>query len=327
MTLLDQSKTLIPWGLLDTRDPACACQHLSRLFRPHRILFHDSKPDFHFQHSRAELGDFSINTLAYGKKITISAPNQPIDNYLVKFTLRGNSEVTQGRDTYATSPDTVCVLNPTSPLKDYMSADFDMLIVQLSGANIRQMLAEEASVTVTRPFEFLPTSLPVQGPVASFARLVKALCEDLSDGGVGFRQLRVSQQIERSLMSLLLYGFPHNYSSVLEADRNTATPDSLKRVEEYIHAHLAEPISLNDLVRVARCSARALQLAFRKHRGTSPMMYLRDCRLEWAHRRLKSDDGWSVTHIAYECGFTHLSKFASYYSRRYGELPSKTGRK
>lgn len=312
---------------MDTQDPARACQHLSPIFRPHKILLSGKTSDFHFRHNRAELGDFSINTLSYGREITIHAPDKPIDNYLVKFTLNGSSEVTQGKQSYKTSVDSVCVLNPTSSLQDHMSADFEMLIIQIKGRNIRRMLSAETGISIKKPLEFLPCPLPVQGPATSFARLIKTVCEDLAEGHSGFKQPRVGQLIEQSLTSLLLYEFPHNYSDYLNSGKKLPPPDCLQRAKEYIHEHLTEFIVLEDLGRVAQTSTRSLQLLFKKHFGTTPMAYLRDCRLELAHRRIRARDGATITDIALDCGFNHLGKFASHYQLRYGELPSQTFKK
>jgi len=45
-----------------------------------------------------------------------------------------------------------------------------------------------------------------------------------------------------------------------------------------------------EIARVARVSIRALQLAFLKYRGTTPMQFLQQQRLEMAHQLLSSPD-------------------------------------
>jgi AraC-like DNA-binding protein len=70
---------------------------------------------------------------------------------------------------------------------------------------------------------------------------------------------------------------------------------------------------------------RALQLGFRRHFGTSISEMLRDIRLAHLNARLiaaSPDD--SVTDIAFELGFTHLSRTASAYRAKFGETPSAT---
>jgi transcriptional regulator GlxA family with amidase domain len=104
-----------------------------------------------------------------------------------------------------------------------------------------------------------------------------------------------------------------------------ATPTAVRRVEEYIESHLGEPIALASLAEVAGISGSALEKAFRRHRGESPMKMLRRIRLERAHESLRSaPPDATVTRIATTFGFTHLGRFSVEYRKRFGESPSDT---
>jgi transcriptional regulator GlxA family with amidase domain len=95
----------------------------------------------------------------------------------------------------------------------------------------------------------------------------------------------------------------------------------------YIEAYAMDPIGLPDIARAAGLSPRALQAAFRRHLGTTPLGYLRCVRLELAHQDLQAaghDDGETVSEIAGRRGFVQLSRFARDYRERYGELPRRT---
>ena len=75
-------------------------------------------------------------------------------------------------------------------------------------------------------------------------------------------------------------------------------------------------------------SVRHLQAGFRRHLDTTPHRFLRECRLELANTKLISAlPGDTVTRIALDCGFAHLSDFAGLYQRRFGEKPSQTFRR
>jgi AraC-like DNA-binding protein len=75
-------------------------------------------------------------------------------------------------------------------------------------------------------------------------------------------------------------------------------------------------------------NASALCRIFMKHRGYTPMQFLRQVRMRRARKRLLSPDADdTVTSISLECGFTHLSRFAGEYRRQYGERPSAILRK
>ncbi|MCL4720350.1 MAG: AraC family transcriptional regulator [Gammaproteobacteria bacterium] len=314
---------LARWTALATNDPWRARDHLSRLFRPHRIVLGKGRAGLDFRHNRAEIGHLSLNALRYGSEVTVHAPT-PADSYLVKFTLQGASEVRQGRDAYATRTATICVLNPTRDLTDHMSADFDMLVVQLDGAGLRLALAEEFGVTVHRPLEFLPATRPLDGAMGSFARLIRTLCDDLDSGTSGLGCPQVHAPLVRTMMSLALSELPHNYSARLPRPGLPPAPRCIRAVEDYIDAHLPDPIGLDDLLAVAGTGARTLQTAFARHYGTTPKRFLRDRRLDRAREEIRRRTSEHVTDIAIECGFSHLGRFAQQYRARFGESPSRS---
>ena len=109
------------------------------------------------------------------------------------------------------------------------------------------------------------------------------------------------------------------------AGRAEALPQSLRRAREFLHAHADEPLNLAQLAEAAGTGIRALQLGFQRHFGTSISEMLRDIRLAQLNVRLAAaspDD--SITDIAFELGFTHLSRMASAYRAKFGETPSAT---
>jgi AraC-like DNA-binding protein len=99
----------------------------------------------------------------------------------------------------------------------------------------------------------------------------------------------------------------------------------IARLEDWIDAHLGEPITIGQLCQVAGVGDRSLQNAFVQRRGTTPMRFVAERRLAVAHRRLLAATPIdSVSQIALEVGFSHLGRFATLYRQAYGETPSQT---
>ena len=98
----------------------------------------------------------------------------------------------------------------------------------------------------------------------------------------------------------------------------------LERLDDYMRSCLSAPVALEDLARAAGVSVRGLNMLCQRHHGESPMVLLRNRRLDAVRARLLEQPGHSVTDTALEFGFGHLGRFSSYYRERFGELPSQT---
>jgi transcriptional regulator GlxA family with amidase domain len=94
-----------------------------------------------------------------------------------------------------------------------------------------------------------------------------------------------------------------------------------------MRANASSPLTIEAIADVAGCSIRALQLAFRSFRGTTPMAALQRAGLEAARAEmLHSEQGQSLARIAAEHGFSNPSRFAQLFRRTYGAYPSEAVR-
>lgn len=103
---------------------------------------------------------------------------------------------------------------------------------------------------------------------------------------------------------------------------------AVERVRRFIHEHLAESMTLADLCHHAHLQARSLEYGFRDLVGLSPFKYIKMLRLAEVRRRLQASNAGerSVSQVALDCGFSHLSQFAADYKRAFLESPSATAR-
>jgi AraC-like DNA-binding protein len=104
------------------------------------------------------------------------------------------------------------------------------------------------------------------------------------------------------------------------------TRAGISRAEDWISARLTEPISRADLCAVSGLNARTLSRGFRRRHDLGPMAFVRERRLDQVHRILLAAAPGEVTvsGVAMDYGFFHLSRFAADYHRAFGELPSET---
>jgi transcriptional regulator GlxA family with amidase domain len=120
---------------------------------------------------------------------------------------------------------------------------------------------------------------------------------------------------------------PSLVPAVSPRDRTDATPTTLRRAIAFIEARAGDDIGLAGIAGAALVTPRAVQIAFRRYRDTTPMAYLRRVRLDRAHEQLRAaapGRGASVTTVAARWGFASPSRFTAHYRAVYGELPSHT---
>lgn len=109
--------------------------------------------------------------------------------------------------------------------------------------------------------------------------------------------------------------------------RSNGSPDSfiLKKAEELMEANPERYFGIQEIAYQINTSPRNLQLAFQKHKGQTPMQFLRERKLHKARSLLISNDSaMPIKSIAYYSGFVSGSSFSKYYKDLFGELPSET---
>ena len=91
-----------------------------------------------------------------------------------------------------------------------------------------------------------------------------------------------------------------------------------------MRANACTPLTIAEIAEAAGCSVRALQIAFHRFRGTTPMRVLLQARLEQARSEmLRAGQTESLARIAAEHGFSSATRFAQFFRRKYGVYPSE----
>ncbi len=299
--------------------------HLCRVLRPHYIRINQKTDTFSFLHNQARVGNLTLNAISYGSEIAIEGPESD-EAYLLKFTLQGHAEISQGGAPVYTGADSVYIFNPMQPVRCKLSDDNCQLTLRISKPTVEQHLKNELATSLNEPIQFFPASYQLDKQVPGLRTFVNTLCNDLMNAESCYEAPRIAKQAEQLLISLLLTYIPHNYSDAYRRANACPAPYYIRRVEDYIRSNAQNDITLEDMISAAGTSARSLQTGFRKYRNMTPMEFLRNYRLDLARECLIKSrrNGRTVTDIALSFGFTHLSKFAKYYHERFGETPSHT---
>ncbi len=102
-----------------------------------------------------------------------------------------------------------------------------------------------------------------------------------------------------------------------------AFPKIAEKVIAYVLEAFAEEISLEDLAREAGMSRFNFCRRFHKECGLPPMRWLWNFRTQLAAEFILLDPRWSLTDIAFSCGFTSSAHFSRSFKAAFGKSPSQ----
>lgn len=101
----------------------------------------------------------------------------------------------------------------------------------------------------------------------------------------------------------------------------TGLDPRLESVTEFIHRHLEDALSLDDLARAAHLSISQLSALFRRQLHVSPQQYIEGRRMEFAMRLLQFPN-LSIKEIATRAGYNDPLYFSKRFRRHTGAAPS-----
>ena len=131
------------------------------------------------------------------------------------------------------------------------------------------------------------------------------------------------ESLEKALFAHLI----QHYTS--KSLPQTDTPDipgtRYRQVADYIDAHLAKKITLNDLAALCHCTPHHFSRAFKRDMGITPHRYIIRRRVSTAIGMIRSQakNGLSLSAIASLCGFTDQSHMTRHIKQETGATPRK----
>ncbi|NML27509.1 AraC family transcriptional regulator [Zoogloea dura] len=299
-------------------------EEVGKVFKPHDLTPVRPGESVSASMHHVRRGRLSLSRLEYGTEVRID-PGRLENFYLVQMPIRGGAAIQCGGHRFESGPGLASLISPGLPLSMRWQPDSPQIVLRIDRDDVVFHCRQHLGEACDRAPEFCPELDLTRSGGAYFAQLLGVLVDAIGREDHPIHQPLVLKQFESTLINALLYGVPSTLSDLLagNADKG-ASPYYVKRAEEYIRAHLNEPLSIEMLAEHTGVSVRTLFSGFRNFRGASPMTYLRNLRLDKVRQELASREHASVTDVAFRWGFSHLGRFAQEYKRRFGESPSAT---
>jgi AraC-like DNA-binding protein len=318
------------WGTLPLREQAVVDRRefvSSREWTPlDQRRFRIEPESYRTQYSIANIGKLRAHRIAdsLAVQFTIRAPMVDVVRIVLferggaRFVLSGGGEPAIADGSVGTA------YSDETGFQAITSDDNSRLMVTLPAALLRQKLEALLDGAPVGSVAFQPVFDAMHGAGATIRRMLDSLFTELEHSDSLLTNDIAIRSFEEHLALSLLLGLPHSRLERLLRQRAPAAPANVKRAEEFMRANASSPLTIEAIASAAACSVRALQLAFRRFRGTTPMTELQHIRLDAARTEmLHVERARSLARIAADYGFSNPSRFAQLFRRTYGAYPSE----
>ena len=243
---------------------------LAKLYTEPRLAITPKTAAFNAIVNSCKLGRISLSFGSYSVAMQLEFPEA--DQYLQLIPIRGAGEISSRGHAAIVTPDDCAIISPNCGYRSTYATDREMLALTIDAKALTAKLTELTGIHVNKPLH-VELQQVRSAPVAQALReYITLLVDTISTADAPLPRWRITQA-EELMMSMLLFGYQHNYSHLLERDPLKVAEWQVRRVEEYIDVNWQQPVTLESVAEVSGVSAFDLCSAFEKLRSCSPFEY------------------------------------------------------
>jgi AraC-like DNA-binding protein len=272
----------------------------------------------------AEIGSITASYLRFGTDVHMVTSET--ESYYVNMPLHGRTLWRGAKMQVHSTSSVAAVLSPGVQGEVVWDGDCAQLCVMVPGARLHAELERHLDRGLTTPVLFEP-AMDLNTPVAlGWLATLRLVHQEFERPGGLLTHPLAAQTFTNALVDSLLLAQPHNYTGALATPVRSGSSSAVAAAIEVMEAEPERAWSVGDLAREVHLSTRALQQAFARSVGMSPMRYLRQVRLARVHADLRDSfaEETTVAEVAARWGFLHHGHFAAAYRTRYGHSPAHT---
>ncbi|MEU4530147.1 AraC family transcriptional regulator [Micromonospora ureilytica] len=284
---------------------------------------HSVANPFTYREEMVDVGSILVTRTQCAMDVEIHL--EPLADLLIIAMVSGRAEARDGRHEARAGPGQVLLQRPGRPLVN-IGQHFDLYSINLDLAMVTEAATERTGID---PGDFrFEAMTPVSDELGQFWHHTAAHIYRLFTGPAEpLRSPLVIRAATDLAASAALAAFPNTAMTLsYRLDASPLATGPVRRAVSFIETHAGEAITATQIADAARVTPRALQAAFRRHLGTTPMAYLRRTRLDRSHQDLLDADPTqdTVAAIAHRWGYVHAGRFAADYRAAYGRSPTVT---
>ncbi|AUX79858.1 AraC family transcriptional regulator [Sinorhizobium sp. FG01] len=297
---------------------------LTRCIGPVRVQ-RPLKTDLSYSYEFAAAGRVAFSRVISRGTLSIGQKDE-VPKLLILLPLHGSACVKIGRsENLISKPGEAAILDGNRLSELQIEGSRSHLSFVIDQEDIFQRLRGSLERPVYGSLDFTPQLDLAAGAGQIIFRLSQIMATCLgADGGMRDMPETLSH-LSGSIVNLLVDTVPHRFSTALNQGEWLPSPRHVKRAVDFMHANLDRPLSMTEIAEAAGIGVRSLQEGFKRFKGTTPISYLAQLRLQAVHRDLlKAGQRVSVAEIARKWGFRHMGRFATEYRKCYGCPPSES---
>ena len=307
--------------LMRATDQAQARLDLRQTYNVQDVTFAASKGPFLALANRVELPGLTLHYCRYDTPVEIAFG--AMAGFRQFFCLNGEGSLTFAGNRHPLSRTATAIVPPNVSFLASYGGGYTQLVLQFDEATLLREI--ERMLGHTLPADLVLSEI-VSANFNSFFRLkavALALAAQFDQESCG--NARVIAQLESAVILSFLFDNETTVSSLMPNAGPAPDAPDVALMERYIRANWNKPLTVPAIADACHVSVRSVFARLKAQRGVSPMAYLREVRLEEAHRQLlQGDSSASVLDVALACGFLSFGHFARRYKVKFGELPSAT---
>ncbi len=306
-----------------TRDEAETEEFIRRMYIGNRSQFLSVGEDTRFTAKVAATAGIAVSRLR--ATVDFRGATDPLDYFLFLAVTNGCLQVKTGHDKMTLHAGEQSFYPLGVPLEVELF-DMEVQALQLPAARLEAMAEQIAGIRAadlrfesTRPISALMAG---QWSALMDLAVTTLLAEDSRPAPL------LAEELTRTAAVTALHTFPNTALTLAyQPGPGWVAPSAVHRAAAFIQTHADQPVTPDEIAAAAGVGGRALQHAFRRHFGATPIAYLRRIRLERADQELRAtspDGAGAVAEVARRWGWADPSRFAAAYRRRFGVPPSHT---
>ncbi|NIZ10615.1 AraC family transcriptional regulator [Pseudooceanicola sp. HF7] len=301
--------------------------YVDQALMPHELQFSGRRAkEVSFWHKSVEIDGLSLHYIDYqsdANKVSVLL-ERPGSDLVVKLPLQGTTRILSGGNDWTIRPNEFCVLQPGVPWQTDMEGNSQHLTLVIQADWVSNYLLSRACHLRPEDLSFGPHVFSLNTHGILFSSVVSGLANGLVRADSALHNESVVTHLKQLITSSVLDLSPEFHKANSDRDFEAHLPEHIRRARKFIEDHLTDGIKLSDIVNASGMTKRTVQAGFRTYLGTTPLSYLKLMRLKATHDRLKSSrpNECTVTQVAMEYGFFHLSNFSQDFRKSFGASPS-----